>query len=531
MQRLFALFLGFAVVGAGSAQWENDPPEVLLGAGEERSIEWLADSNSLPSLLQMQARQPGADGAPAQLQVFEQADGLVLLGSIWSPAQTTRRKWIWRLKLATMAEVQLPPIGWQRAEHPLRSARDCAGLGLDANALAYCPEWFAAQEQHRQQLLALFQRSYRVSAEGASQDSTAAFSQLALDQGVQELAAELPPGPTRLDDDQGQHFVWLIPWESLPALHELTLQTVHLRASVCEPDAGHCLPQIIGPGDLSLAHGQTITLVLPQALRMQITRCDLPERDAWEYPSLHRIPALDQGLRVISQRFHLSTPGGGYLDRPDPSRLSPELAWEEYSSLALADDQWICGPDMVYLLRGQAIAATRLDPSGNPSASVAGAESGPSGAFDELGYVPALGGPLAEQLAEPRRLDQHRRLLLQPYELRPAQSGEGQNGACDRVGFGAWIAHEQKGYLREALRLEGYGPDLCAGWGYVSIEMADDAGSVAVVRRQEMLSEADELEFAPDAATTDGPYEIAERYCLDRASDTYLLCDRQLLQP
>lgn len=87
------------------------------------------------------------------------------------------------------------------------------------------------------------------------------------------------------------------------------------------------------------------------------------------------------------------------------------------------------------------------------------------------------------------------------------------------------------GYLRRALSLDGHGPDLCAGSGYVSIEMADDAGSVAVLRRQEVLSEADEREFAADAAHTPGPYEIVERYCLDRRSDTYLRCHRQLLRP
>ena len=531
MQRLFALLLGFAVVGIGNAQWENDPPEVLLGAGEERKIEWLADSDSLQTLLRVQAQQPRPDGAPAQLQIFERSDGLILLGSIGSSAQTTPGNWVWRLKLATMAEVQLPPIGWQRAEHPLRNARDCTELGLDADALAYCPEWFAAQERHRQQLLALLQRSYRVSADGASQDSTAAFSQLALDQGMQELAAELPPGLTRLDNDHGQHFVWLIPWESLPALHELTLQTVHLQVSVCEPDENRCLPEILGPGGQPLPPGETATLSLPQPLRMQLSRCDLPARDQWEYPSLHRIPPLELGLRVVARRFHLALPGGGYLDRPDPNRLSPELVWEEDSSLALAEDQWICGPDMVYQLREQSIAATQLDLSGDPDSSVPDADFESSGELDEPAYTTVLGGPLADQLSAPRQLDPHRWLLVQPYRLDAPSSGEGQNGACERVSFSAWIANDQEGYLRRALSLDGYGPDLCAGWGYVSIEMADDAGSVAVIRRQEVLSEADERELAVDGATTSGPYQIAERYCLDLASDTYLLCGQQLLRP
>lgn len=532
MQRLIALLLGFGMAGAGNAQWQDDPPDALLGAGDQRSIEWLDPTTTVESLLHTQAQQPRPAGATAQLQVFEHADGLVLLGSVWSSAETTTHgNLIWRLQLATMAEVQLPPVGWQRADHPLRSAQDCAGLGLNASDLAYCPEWLATQQEHRQQLLALFQRSYWVSAEGGSQDSVGALSDQALNQGMQQLAADLPTGLLRMDNDQGQHFGWPIPWESLPALRDLRLQTVHLRASVCEPESGRCLTEILGPAARRISPGQTATLVLPKALTMQISRCDMPESDYREYPSFHRIPPLEQGLRVISQRFHLVNPGGSYLDRPDPSRLSPELAWEEYSSLALADEQWICSPDMVYLLRGQTIAATALAQSGNRESGAMDISSAPSNEMDEPIYAEVRGGPMAHQLNEPRPLDQHRWLLLQAYELEPPASGEGQNGACNRVNFSAWIANQREGYLRKAMSLEGYGPDLCAGWGFVSIAMADDASSVAVIRRQEVLSEADEVEFVVDAAVAHGPYEIAESYCLDQRSDTYLRCGRQLLRP
>ena len=121
---------------------------------------------------------------------------------------------------------------------------------------------------------------------------------------------------------------------------------------------------------------------------------------------------------------------------------------------------------------------------------------------------------------ELRPLDAHRVMLVQAYRIDPPVSGEGQNGACDTTHFAVWILDTRTPSLRQALKLDGYGPDLCAGSGLISAELSADGRSVTSVRRS---SDPNELPESDQQSNFDF-VEVRERYCLDEASDTYLRC-------
>jgi hypothetical protein len=263
-----------------------------------------------------------------------------------------------------------------------------------------------------------------------------------------------------------------------------------------------------------------------------------------------RIPPLENGKRIVAARFSLSNPGGGYLDRPEPSRFSPELVWHDYSSLEFATGQWVCGPQMSYLAGGKSIAATKLmapeptfgeaDSTGLPLFPLAGIEQTRASEFrfPAPKYALTASSPSLDLLL-PRKLDAQRWLLLEPYHTVQPVTGEGPNGACDTSQFSVWIANQKAGYLREALSLSGFGPDNCASSGYTSIELSKDVQSVHVARYETVLSDADLAAFGVGAdaslesATpqTSSRFSISERYCLDARTDTYQLCARKLLKP
>ena len=479
----------------------RQPAEVLL--------------HSLPGTLQWLTLSPASDGSQAGLAAVQTPDGILLIGQS-SDAGT------WTLRWSTLMSLDLPEIGWQRAARPLRSDADCALLGLSAEDTAYCPEWRRDQLAHRARIRQAFMPGYRIrDAQGEPLATPAWRESIGFSVSVPASFSELdagPAGPMRAWREDGGHFFALaIPWSAWPLTTHQVQRSLYLHAEYC-PEHGRCLHASADPDT-------ALEWALPEPLDLQPGACDETVRDDESNPSFLRIADSLRGHdRSLTHTYTFDNPGGGYLDRPDPDRLSPELWATEHRREALdADGAWsLCVPSWRLTNgAGLSIAGTRLNQQQLSAIERDADPAGWSGTrhpfweaesprFDE-----ARGGYAA---FEQRRLDERRLLLLTPYRIDPPRSGEGMNGACDRTHFSVWVVDRVEPSLRMALNLGGYAPDMCAGSALVSAELSADGRYVDSLRRTYDYE-------APEAS--DGLIDIHERYCLDEVSNTYLLCRRE----
>lgn len=472
--------------------------------------------HTLPATLQWSALSPVGEGSQAGLAAVQTPDGILLIGQ-------SRDAGTWTLRWSTLMSLDLPEIGWQRAARPLRSDADCALLGLSAEDTAYCPEWRRDQLAHRARIRQAFMPGYRIrDAQGERLAPPAWRESIGFSALVPASFSELdagPAGPMRAWREDGGHFFALaIPWSAWPLTTHQVQRSLYLHAEYC-PEHGRCLHASADPD-------AALEWALPEPLDLQPGACDDDVRDDDSAPSFLRIANSLRGHeRPLKHTFSFYNPGGGYLDRPDPNRLSPELWALEHERVALGTDgAWsLCLP-IWHLTNGAglSIAGTGLsyeqtsaieqdaDPAGWTGMRHPFWEAA-SPRFDET-----RGGLEAFEL---RRLDERRLLLLTPYSVEPPRSGEGMNGACDRTLFSVWVVDLVEPSLRMALNLGGYAPDLCAGSALISAELSADGRYVDSLRRTYDYE-------APEAS--DGLIDIHERYCLDDVSNTYLLCRREV---
>lgn len=480
----------------------REPAEILL--------------HSVPGTLQWLTLSPASEGSQAGLAAVQTPDGILLIGQ-------SRDAGTWTLRWSTLMSLDLPEIGWQRADRPLRSDADCALLGLSPEDAAYCPAWRRDQLAHRARIRQAFMPGYKIhDGQGERLASPAwresiGFSAL-VPASFSELDAE-PAGPMRAwRDHDGHFFALVIPWSAWPLTTQQAQRTLYLHAEFC-PEDGRCLHASADPDT-------ALEWTLPEPLELQPSACDETVPDDESAPSFLRIADSLRGHdRPLTHTFNFDNPGGGYLDRPDPDRLSPELWATEHRRVALdADGEWsLCLPSWrLTNAAGLSVAGTGLSDE-QLSAIEQDAEAagwpGTRHPFWEAAsprFDQTRGGLEA---FEQRRLDERRLLLLTPYRIDPPRSGEGMNGACDRTHFSVWVVDLVEPSLRMALNLGGYAPDLCAGSALVSAELSADGRHVDSLRRTYDYE-------APESS--DGLIDIHERYCLDEVSNTYLICRREV---
>ncbi|AVP98242.1 hypothetical protein C7S18_14030 [Ahniella affigens] len=223
--------------------------------------------------------------------------------------------------------------------------------------------------------------------------------------------------------------------------------------------------------------------------------------------------------------LRFANPGGGYLDRPDPNRTSPELwADDVYEQVQLDSpkEQWqICLPkwrlsnNADVNIEGTALSDQQVEDISLRFQDAAwDGPAHPHWQSDSPQFQAAIDEPI---VGDQIPLDEHRILLVLPYHINPPRSGEGNNGACDSAAFSIWIVDVQKPMLRRAIALGGYGPDLCASTGLLSAELSEDGRSVDSVHVDYLWDDAGEKQDF---------MKVTERYCLDDFTNTFLRCDR-----
>lgn len=456
-------------------------------------------------------------GMQAEIAAVQTPDGIAVYGRAAGEAGE------WTLRWSTLRQLELPPIGWQRANRPLLSDADCQHLGLSPQDLAYCPQWRQTQEAHRARIRQAFTPAYRIQAARGEPVVLEPWNVPALTNawdGPVASFAEIDPAPAgplhTWSDNERAGFTLMIPWTAWPLSAEHHLRTLYLQASHCPPQA----PCVHAP-----APDGALELVLSTPLTLSPDPCGQslgysPNDEHWYLRITDSLPGAQPDA---TSAYAFVNPGGGYLDRPDPNRISPELWSHAYrtSSVAIPGEPWqwdICLPD--WRLRRDtepSIAATMLSPTqsaqieGDPDAAPWPARRHPYWNNEQPEFVETRG---TDGEFETRKLDADRLILLQAYRLKAPVSGEGHNGACDTADFAVWILDSQAPSLRQALVLSDYGPDLCAGSGLISAELSADGRYVDSVRRK----------YDTEELTTTGVLEIRERFCLDDVSNSYLRC-------
>jgi hypothetical protein len=529
--------LGVLLVIASTANAQHmDEAVALLGFGPEVEIAWSAQA---PGAAKTPAAKPTLElqsgDEIAELRVLQVEQGLWLMGQVRrkaqrAPSQAAGASY-WRLQIAAMPAVLWPPIAWQRADQPLREAAACDADWLETSLRDDCRAWVRQQLAYRAQLLALLRRDYRIDANGLRQSSGGPLSGLAKAQGLAELGAALPEPFAQQYAAKFESFQLLLDWSKFPARSSLSLDRVYLRASRCN-DRNHCTALATSGGKPQTSSSSTVTLVLPRPQQEQLTRCAfaLPE-------SYGNAPSYVVSSGAALRVFNFQNPGGGYLDRPDSTRVSPELSWLDYQEFEFAAEQWLCQPGMVWQHDGRTVPGTELNLS-NVDFTRSGPDAWPTGAdrVEQLIEAHIYGEPTfvsapSESLSlEVKPLGKGRWLLLEALHFKPPNSGEGMNGACDTAQFSIWFADANRVHLRRALLLSDYAPDLCAGHGLESVVLSNDLSLITArfLSTGNLLGERDSLQLSDEQLASIGTVEITERYCLEPDIDTYLLCSRQL---
>lgn len=479
-----------------------------------------AEPESLVDSLRWVALGPESAAGVAELAIAQTPTGIRVYGR----ARGDRGQWT--LHWSTLLHVKLPGVGWERISRSLQSDADCDALYLSPADHAACPEWRRSQESHLARIRHAFRPGYAIRAGKGQQlllppSTIRAIFRHSSQAGVEELDPK-PAGPlSTWVAGSDQVYALEIPWTAWPLTSERELSSLYLQADYC-PDQGPCVHSTSAP-DIALE------LKLPHPIQLQASLCER-EPDPYyapdDVPFLRIADSLPDLERLLesTRLYHFVNPSGGYLDRPDPTRTSPEILTVKYrqdrlqkvaGNWAICLPTWrlwngadvnIKGTELKYEQRQdiERQAAEQLT-SGSPQTLWEGAKPQYVEADDD-------DEPFEEQM-----LDERRVLLVKPLRNYSSASGEGSNGACERSDFSIWIVDVSAPTLRRALSLEGYTIPEC-GLVVVSAELSADGRSVDSVKQ--------EYDFdAP--ATSSGIFEIRERYCLDDVSDSYLRCHQE----
>ncbi len=458
---------------------------------------------------------------------FEQSEVTVLQlenGLIWLAHDEAMLSHDWQIELSGITELTLPDIGWQRIKAPLATATDCQNIALKDADLAACPNWFAAQQAHQLSVADMFRQNIVINSATLMPTLPAKWSEAALQHGF-DLLATPDSADLYVSEINNQHWLQLfIPWSAFPPIDRQKLTQVYLKTKRCSKSGACSVGKLQG---IAMKKAQSAALSLSRPLQIQLGSCANPRPTRPEDATFYRqmrgaklMPNNSDAARknhdqtwLISHAFTFINPGGGYLDRPDSARSSPEILWSDYRDRELSANVTLCQPQMALKIGDQVVPGTMPNfVEDHDNETLAQADSDLHGAIVHSqpgatpNFVPAYGNDYSE--LEIRPLTADRWLLLEPFHLIPPNSGEGVNGSCDTTSFSVWIADAQQVYLRQALTLGGYGPDLCAGSGVLYAHLSADGRLVHT------------------ASADNSGAETSESYCLDANTDLFFVCER-----
>lgn len=522
--QLLLVFLTFLIIKGTAAQsidplgrvtiFEAWPPAAMTkadGFAPDVMREVPADLHWLP--LAKHGQPPGTE-----IALVQTSDGIVFYGR--SPHEGGD----WHIRWSTTTSLMLPPVGWYRLHGALATDADCDHLNLSPEDHAYCPEWRRNQLAFRARIRQAFCPELVVrdgvpqpTAKTTPPMSSGVFGQPIMR--VTDIDPE-PPGPIRHWQSSDHHYLAVaIPWQAWPWTSTLKLESVFLQAEFC-PSEGACVEAAPGPES-------ALRFPLPDSLALRPSPCDQDMdlgylEDARYLKIADSLPGSHPSQAKV---LRFANPSGGYLDRPDPNRTSPELwADDVYEQVHLdsPNEQWqICLPkwrlsnDADVNIEGMALSDQQVEDISMRFRDIPwDGTKHPYWQSDSPQFQAAIDEPI---VGDQIPLDEHRILLVLPYHINPPRSGEGNNGACDSAAFSVWIVDVRKPMLRRAIALGGYGPDLCAGTGLLSAELSEDGRSVDSVHVDYLWDDAGEKQDF---------MKVTERYCLDDFSNTYLRCDR-----
>ena len=447
----------------------------------------------------------------AQVTVLQVNDGL-----IWLARDDAMLTHDWQIEISGITNLTLPDIGWQRIKAPLKTVADCQAIAMKDADLAACPDWFAAQQAHQRNIADMFRQLIVISAGKLLPTPPAQWNEAALEHGFNWLAT---PDPTDLYVSENNHQHWLqlfIPWSAFPPFDRQSLTQVYLKTKRCSKNGTCSGGKLQG---FAMNEMQSAVLILSKPLKIQLGSCaaELPTwpDDATFYMKLRGAKQHVQSW-TLSSVFTFINAGGGYLDRPDNSRSSPEILWSYYVDRELSPNVTMCQPQMALKIGDQIVPGTMPDfveAKTNHALTQRDSELHNIGSTTDRSlpnppptFIPAYGNDYGE--LEIRPISANRWLLLEPFHLTPPNSGEGVNGSCETASFSVWVADAKQGHLRQAIALGGYGPDLCAGTGVLYAHLSADG------------------RFVHTASGDDNGAETSESYCFDTRTDGFFVCQR-----
>lgn len=321
-------------------------------------------------------------GAPdVDIWVGEADAGIVILGQVHSrsiayastPAEMQWLSFV-RVRLATVAEVSLPPIGWIEGCCGLQGklVQQCPPASAfspssAAAAVEHCEHWMGEQGDYRANLRRVFVRSW---------DSTgSAWRETAADPAWRNLSAYVgerddrfaglepeghpkwawPPGGNQMANQQpgDDYFQVAVPWDQFPPADTLQLSRLSLDVEFCSRENACATP---APAVSADAPSTWPALTLARPRISEITPCGYPLAPLGVSGAKFQdtgLPGwyLPRAAADITKIFSLQEPMG-YGNSPG-ELPSPVPVWDSYFAKTIAPDQTVCGPDLRYLADGK----------------------------------------------------------------------------------------------------------------------------------------------------------------------------------
>jgi hypothetical protein len=483
---------------AAALTLETVPGDFVLDGKLAEWTAWgIADANASPT-----------GTAHRGIAVAQSADGIVV--ALSSTRETGE---LFEFDLASLSELDLPVIGWQKRfglaiTYP--DAKACArnhpAEGADYS-VADCERWYAGQVAYREQLQGGFIRHLTIDANDSVRERAIADS------------GPFPLSPNALA--MARHgeagIEVLVPWDAWPAADALRLDKLYLRVSRCAsgarsgpaPACRDVLP-IAAPGpekpggptaDSKTAAPAMLPLHLASARVYQVTPCGLPLQGdvrsgfGW-YERGYFLPG--NSLQV-SDILALHQPASAYQDAP--AGLSPTPHLSRFGAQELGDREWLCYPPLTWS-RGD-------DRSSDPSGWLDGGEDSDSPDYRTVpiddGNLLIISGPLTHY----------------------SRTGMGQCGACPLEALGIWYLDRQAATLSSALRID----DIVDGFedgANISIQLANDTRLVRY-RYERCTYERNEdvKDYSQPGAYSRQCNRLEIDWCLREAAREFMECRRE----
>jgi hypothetical protein len=243
--------------------------------------------------------------------------------------------------------IEMPPISWLAG--PM-TERSCAEPPFDTgDKQQHCLQWFDQQPAHRQRVLSLFTRMWRI-APGLAEEVYATRIFDSMSDAEKKSVAPLKPSGEPVAkfafDKFKQRFTFeiRIPWEAFPPSARLHQERVRFALNVVEGERFSAL--LKGPGDQSLDEPNFQSYALSPAVVAHFTPCEYPLATTRGEPIFYLV---NQSMFVKSAFVLRSPSPGRFTTEPPRSDVFAPLAIPiEHFVQKLGADEFLCSPPLSY---------------------------------------------------------------------------------------------------------------------------------------------------------------------------------------